>query len=83
MIPRRFDCSKVESRLLAFFTEIEVVWLLRCCGAALIKFDDVRICAFDIRRLRIERKRVDCRLLQVNLFNESGCGMGKAELLWQ
>jgi hypothetical protein len=39
------------------------VWLLSCCGAALIKNDDVRICAFEIRRLRTERKKVDCRFV--------------------
>jgi hypothetical protein len=37
LVPCRFNCSKVASRLLAFFTGIEVVCLLRCCGAALLK----------------------------------------------
>ncbi len=36
IIPRRFDCSKVASRLLTF-AGTEAVWLLRRCGAALIK----------------------------------------------
>jgi hypothetical protein len=63
IIPLGFDCSKVASRLLAFFTGIEVVWLLSCCGAALIKNYDVRICAFKIRRLRTEGKKVDCRFV--------------------